>query len=95
MAIQLLVLLSVRLARRFDWLPHGIGVPNSSAVRMTFMGLYLGTWMGVWYYYGQGESALNAVLSGLVTGLAFSLVMEWSYRRRKRKNLHKVGDADV
>jgi hypothetical protein len=56
---------------------------------MTFMGLYVGTWMGVVYYYGEGESALNAVLSGLGTGVAFSLVFEWSYRRRReRNNLH-------
>lgn len=87
-AFQLLVVLSVRVARRFDWLPHGIGILKSSAFRMSFLGLYFGTWMGVLYYYGQGESALNAVLSGLVTGLAFSLAMEWSRRRREKKNLH-------
>lgn len=81
-------MLCVRLARRFDWLPHGIGILKSSAFRMTFLGLYFGTWMGVVYFYVQGESALSAVLSGLVVGLAFSLAMEWSQRRRERKNLH-------
>jgi hypothetical protein len=89
MAIQLLGFLSVLLARRFDWLPRARRIPISSAVRVTYLGLYVGTWMGVVYYYGQGESALNAVLNGLVTGLVFSVVFEWSYRRRReRNNLH-------
>ena len=88
-AIQFLLLLSVLLARRFGWLPRASRITISSAVGMTFMGLYVGTWMGVVYYYGEGESALNAVLSGLGTGVAFSLVFEWSYRRRReRNNLH-------
>lgn len=89
-AIQFLLLLSVPpRARRLGWLPRAGRITISSAVGMTFMGLYVGMWMGVFYYYGQGESALNAVLSGLGTGVAFSLVFEWSHRRRReRNNLH-------
>ncbi|MHB2028601.1 MAG: hypothetical protein ACYCPT_07260 [Acidimicrobiales bacterium] len=90
--IELLVVVIVQCVRHIGWLPRASTTVSAHPPARWLLSVAVSGPLFGALSYAEGGSVLQAILWGLAEGVVWSVVMEWSRRRREARTPGKDGD---